>query len=435
MARILPFKAWRYAASLSNEIEALTSPLFDVVNEEQLKELYANPKNSIHLSVPQHAQSPEEARNTVEDWKKKGIIHQDPLPGIYVYYQKFTLPGSTSELTRKGFICMIKAEDWGKPDSDILRHENTIPQSVAGRVEVMKATGLNVSPTHGLYHDPDYELETLMDEAMLSPIYHIEDYQGVSDTLAVIHDAKVIEKFVAKLKSQKVILADGHHRLESSIIYRNQQKAGNPNHTGQEGYNFHMMYLTNSATSDLRILPTHRLISGLTGFDRDGLLQKLDQFFIIKPLADPYDIQEIILGKQWAFGLMIGEKVYKIRLKPEQHSNLNWHFPDTLKKLDLTVLHYFVIEKCLGIAGKDQRKSEHISFERNFGVCVKKTLKGEVQCALITKEIDMETVLEVCHSGYTLPQKSTFFYPKVVSGLLFGSIKEDEFSLPINPGF
>lgn len=435
MAKILPFRAWRYNEEITSDIEVMTSPLFDVVNEQQLHELYQIEFNSIHLSVPRQSETPADAKNNLEHWKQKGIIKQDQLPAIYPYYQQFSLPGSSKKLTRKGFICMIKAEDWGKSDSDILRHENTIPQSVEGRVKVLEATGMNVSPTHGLYHDTDYELEQYMDEAMSAPIYEAEDYQGVKDTLAVIHDAEIIKKFIAKLKSQKVILADGHHRLESSIIYRKNEKAINKRHTGDEGYNYHMMYLTNSASKDLRILPTHRLISGLKDFDKDVLLEKLSEYFIIKPLADPYDIEEIILGKKWAFGLLFGEEVYKIRLIPEKINDLKWDFPETLKKLDLTVLHYFVIEKCLGIAGKDQRKSENISFERNFAVCVKKTLQNEAQCALITKELDMPTILEVCHSGYTLPQKSTFFYPKVVSGFVFGSIRDDEFRLPIDPGF
>lgn len=435
MAKILPFKAWRYNQDLSHDIEELTSPLFDVINEKQSSELYRIPLNSIHLSVPKSQETPEDAKRTIEKWKKDKVIKQDQLPGIYVYYQKFTLPGNSQPLTRKGFVCMIKAEDWGKLDSAILRHENTIPHSVEGRVAVLDATELNVSPTHGLYQDQVFELEQFMDEAMLSPIYEVEDYQGVTDSLAVIQDKEVIRKFVQKVSSQQIILADGHHRLESSIEYRNKCKNNNPDHTGKEGYNYHLMYLTNGASQDLRILPTHRLIHGLQHFDKDTLLKDLSEYFIIKPLNDPYDIEDIILGKQWAFGLLFGEEVYKIRLKPEVHTQINWKFPDLLKNLDLTVLHYFVIEKCLGIAGKDQRRSSNISFERNFTVCVKKTLKREAQCALITNEIDMNTVLDVCRSGYTLPQKSTFFYPKVVSGFLFGSIKEDEFALPIDISF
>lgn len=434
MADILPFKAWRYNKSLSHSISELASPLFDVINDKQSEALYQIPLNSIHLSVPKSQETPDNARQTIDNWKKEGIICQDPIPAIYVYYQQFTLPGIAEPLVRKGFICMIKAEDWGKLDSPILRHENTIPHSVEGRVAVLDATEMNVSPTHGLYHDESFELESYMDEAMRSPVYELEDYQGVTDRLAIIHDLDIIKKFVSHVKDQQIILADGHHRLESSIAYRQRRKAANPDHNGTEGYNYHLMYLTNGASKDLRILPTHRLIHGMETFDKDTLLKKLSEFFTINPLDDPYDIEDILLGKKWAFGLLFGEEVYKIRLKPEVHAQLNWDFPDLLKELDLTVMHYFIIEKCLGIPGKDQRRSPYISFERNFPLCVKKTIKGEAQCALITKEIDMNTVRSVCQSGYTLPQKSTFFYPKVISGFLFASIKEDEFSLPFDLG-
>ena len=435
MARILPFKAWRYNEERISDIEKMTSPLFDVVNEQQLIELYSERYNSIHLSVPRQSQTLQSALETLDEWKKENIIKQDDIPALYVYYQTFRLPGQSESLTRKGFVCMIKAEDWDQPNSDILRHENTIPHSVEGRVKVLEATGLNVSPTHGLYQDVDHELEQFMDEAMSSPIYEVEDYQGVKDSLALIHDKDVITKFINKLKDQKVILADGHHRLESSIIYRKKQKHSNPKHQGDEGYNYHMMYLTNGASKDLRILPTHRLISGLHKFDKNDLLQKLSSYFNIKAIADPFDIEEIIRGKKWAFGLVIGEEIFRIQLIPEKIALLDWDFSDKVKELDLTVLHYFVIEKCLGISGKDQRTSEHISFERNFTLCVNKTSKGEAQCALITNELDMPTILNVCHSGDTLPQKSTFFYPKVVSGFIFGSIKDDEFRLPIDPSF
>lgn len=435
MAKILPFKAWRYNNQLTSGINELVSPLFDVINEKQSKALYQIPLNSIHLSVPKPQESPADAQRTIDQWKEQGIILQDDLPAIYVYYQHFTLAGNSEPLTRKGFICMIKAEQWGTPDADILRHENTIPHSVEDRVAVLDATELNVSPTHGLYQDDDFELERYMDEAMKHPLYEVEDYQGVKDSLAVIHDAEVIKKFINKLAPQQVILADGHHRLESSIQYRNKRKRENPTHNGEEGYNYHLMYLTNGASEDLRILPTHRLIQNMEGFDKNELLNKLSEYYHITSLDDPYDIEEIILGKQWAFGLLFGEEVYKIRLKPEVHHQLDWNFPELLKSLDLTVMHYFIIEKCLGIKGKDQRKSPHITFERNFPLCVKKTLKGEAQCALITKEIDIKTVRSVCQSGYTLPQKSTFFYPKVISGFLFASIKEDEFTIPFDLGF
>lgn len=432
MAKVLPFRAWRYNAKLSKSIDELTSPLFDVILQKQRDALYEVQYNSIHLSVPLHSETPAQAHETIEKWKNQGVIEQDEIPGIYVYYQHFSLPGSTKEYVRKGFISFIEATDWGNPDSVILRHENTIPHSVSDRVDVLRATELNVSPTHGLYFDPDFELEQYMDESQKNPIYETEDYQGVKDVLSVIHDKKVIQKFMQKLGPEKIILADGHHRLESSIQYRQEMMEKN-GHTGSEGYNYHLMYLTNGESDDLRILPTHRLISGIENFDRGEFLKKLEPYFFFKPIENPFDIEEIILGKQWAFGLLFDDETIKVRLKPEAIDLIEWKFPEVVKQLDLTVMHYFIIEKALGIHGKDQRKSRNITFERNFATCLSKTMKGESQFAIITKEINMDTVKQVCHSGFTLPQKSTYFYPKVICGYLFGSIKDDEFTIPFNP--
>ncbi len=435
MARIIPFRAWRYNRELSSNIDDLTSPLFDVISQQQRDALYLHPHNSIHLSVPLHGETPDNAHATIEEWKRSGVLEQDALPGIYVYYQHFSLPGSSKDFVRKGFISFIEATDWGQPDSDILRHENTIPHSVSDRVEVLRATELNVSPTHGLYFDPEFELERHMDESMLNPIYETEDYQGVRDVLSVIHDRKVIQKFIDKLGKEKVILADGHHRLESSIVYRKELMDKGETNTGNEGYHYHMMYLTNGESDDLRILPTHRLINGIHNFSKADFLEKIALNFIIKPLENPNDVIEIIQGKPWAFGLLFGEEAYKVRLKPDVLKEMEWSFPDVIKRLDLTVMHYFIIEKALGILGKDQRKSTNITFERNFANCLTKTIKGESQFAIITQEIDMDTVKQVCYSGHTLPQKSTYFYPKVICGYLFGSIKKDEFEISIDPSF
>ncbi len=428
MAEIKPLRAWRYNHSIAKNIEAISSPLFDVVSDKQRKVLYQNPYNSIHLSVPQEPSPSKRAAKLLADWKAKGIIEQDRLPGIYVYYQYFTLPGSPQEHCRKGFICNIRVHHW--EDNMILRHENTIPKSVNDRIELLEKTELNVSPTHGLYTDASFELEKYMDEAIQVPLYETEDYQGVRDVLSVIHDADVIQKFIDVLKERQVILADGHHRYEGSLVYMDQQKASNPNNTGKEGYNFHLMYLTNTEAGDLRILPTHRLIHRLANFNEDEIIQKLETDFIIKPVEDADTLNEIIVGKQWAFGLLFKENAYKIRLKPEALSGMKWNFPKVVKELDLTVMHYFIIEKVLGIAGKDQRKSENISFDRSFSDCLQKVLNKEAQLAIITNEVSIEDVKKVCHSGATMPQKSTYFYPKAICGFLFSSIKEDEFAHP-----
>ncbi|WP_017729912.1 DUF1015 domain-containing protein [Nafulsella turpanensis] len=428
MAEILPLRAWRYNPQQFPSIVELSSPLFDVVSEKQRRMLYKNPFNSIHISVPEGKEPAEHAARLLEDWKQKGVILQDKLPAIYVYYQYFTFSGSNKEYCRKGFICNIKAYEWS--DRVILRHENTIPRSVDDRLELLDKTQLNVSPTHGLYTDPHFELEQYMDESMLNPIYESEDYQGVRDVLSAIHDAKVIRRFLEVLKDKQVILADGHHRYEGSLRYRLRRMEENREHNGRESYNYHMMYLTNTESDDIRILPTHRLVSGLKEFDEESLLKKLEAYFIIKQLDNPYDVNTIILGKQWAFGLLLKDNTYKIRLKPEVYEQLSWKMPEEVKQLDLTVLHFFVMEKVLGIKGKDQSSSENITFERNFANCLAKVLKDEAQFALIIKDISMDDVKRVCYSGFTMPQKSTYFYPKVICGYLFSSIKEDEFAIP-----
>jgi len=426
MAEIRPVRAWRYNRELLKNIESLVSPLFDVVSESQRESLYQEEFNSIHLSVPKGEDSIRGAARRLIQWKKEGVIIQDDLPSIYVYYQYFTLPGSDRERIRKGFIANLRVYDWD--EEVLLRHENTMPYSVNDRMEILDQTQLNVSPTHGLYTDPSHEIEKYLDDAMLEPLYETEDYQGVRDAFGVIHDVKIIKRIMEILKNKQVILADGHHRYEGSLLYQKERAKNNPDHTGNEGYNFHLMYFTNTESDDLRILPTHRVVKNLPGFSKEELLQKLDKYFFIKPIAEATDVNEVILGKKWAFGLLIEDEAYKIRLKPEMIDTITWDFPQAIKELDLTVMHYFVFEKCLGIAGKDQRGSKNLIFERNFTKCLKSVIQEEAQCAIITKDISIDTVKEVCYSGYTLPQKSTYFYPKVICGFLFGSIKENEFN-------
>ncbi|HEY4651828.1 MAG TPA: DUF1015 domain-containing protein [Pontibacter sp.] len=424
MAEILPIKAWRYNQTLDHTITELTSPLFDVVSAKQREALYQHPYNSIHLSVPRGNQPAAEAAQLLETWKTQGVLQQDPLPGIYVYYQYFKLAGAEREYCRKGFICHIKAYDW--EERVLLRHENTIPSAVNDRIDLLAKTQLNSSATHGLYTDPDFILEQYMDESIKSPIYETEDYQGVRDVLAVIHDHDVIRKFMELLHDKQVLLADGHHRYEGSLEYRKRMMAQNPNHTGFEAYNYHLMYLTNTEADDLRILPTHRVLEQIDLSDEE-FLQRLSEFFIITPKEDPVELNEVIVGKQWAFGLYLSGNAYKLRLKPEVHHLIDWEVPQEVKDLDLTVMHYFVFQRVLGIDMETQRNYSHLSYVRNFTTCIRQVDTGTARLALITNDVSMDQVKRVCFSGAIMPQKSTFFYPKVICGFLFSSIKEDEF--------
>ncbi|MEO9964376.1 MAG: DUF1015 domain-containing protein [Reichenbachiella sp.] len=433
MAEIRPFRAWRYNESLGANIDELTSPLFDVVSEKYRDILYKNEYNSIHISVPLEGPDGELLDRRIEEWKNKGIIVQDRTPAIYVYYQYFKLAGDSKEYCRKGFICNIRLYDWD--EEVVLRHEDTMPHSVSDRKQLLEHTQLHVSPTHGLYTDTERSLDHYLDDAILSPIYDCEDYQGVRDVLGVIHDYKIIREFMQLLQDRQVILADGHHRYQGALAYQKEQQEKNAEHDGSEPYNFHTMYLTNTESDDLRIFPTHRLLRKIKGLKTDQFLEDLSAYFHIRSMDNEEDIAEVISGKKWAFGLMMGDEVYKIRLKQEKYYDIDWDIPEVLKRLDITVLHYFVMEKVLGIKKEKQPSSKKIRFERSMSACIKKVLSGKVQAAIITQEIPMQTVKEVCYTGFTLPQKSTYFYPKVICGYLFGSIKPEDNNAKIDLSF
>jgi uncharacterized protein (DUF1015 family) len=423
MAEILPVKAWRYSEELTPRMEELTAPLFDVVSARQRQLLYENPLNSIHLSVPRGDNPAKDALDTLNKWKAEGIIRQDSQPGIYIYYQYFRLPGEHDERCRKGFIAQIKAYDWS--DEVIFRHENTITSAVNDRIELLRQTQIQASPTHGLYEDTDEQLEYFMDEAISNPLYELEDYQGVREVMALIQDPEIIKHFLSVLKDKQVILADGHHRLEGAIEYRKIMQGTLPE-TRWKGYDYHLMYFTNTSGNHLKILPTHRLFYGLE-LSQEQLLEKIDEWFIVKKFADPEELSDYVFHKTHKFALVIGEDSYTIQLKPGKIDEFNQHLPLSIRMLDLAVLHEVLFSKILGIPIAVQRNSEQITYERNFSKCIQEVRSGKASFAVITRELEMKQVLEVCRSGEVMPQKSTYFYPKALGGLLFASIKQDEF--------
>ncbi|MDO8966255.1 DUF1015 domain-containing protein [Algoriphagus sp.] len=423
MAEILPLKAWRYNEKLAQNLEDLTAPLFDVVSTKQREVLYGNPLNSIHLSVPQGENPSENAQKILLRWKSEGVLDQDSLPGIYIYYQYFRLPGDHEERCRKGFIAQIKAYDW--EENQILRHESTIVSAVNDRIDLLRATEIQSSPTHGLYEDEGTELEFHMDAAIASPLYELEDYQGVREVLGVIHDAKVISRFLAVLADKKVILADGHHRLEGAIEYKKLQQNAFPE-AKWKGSDYHLMYLTNVHGNHLKILPTHRLFYGLDLSEAE-LLDRIGLWFDIRPFGDADELVNYTFQRKWSFGLILSEEAYVIKFKPDRFEEVRPELPESLRNLDLVILHHILFEKILGLNGEQQRKSDQLAFERNFSRCVREVRYGKASFAIITREIELEQVLEVCKSGAVMPQKSTYFYPKALGGLLFGSIKQEEF--------
>jgi len=422
MANIRPFKAWRFSKKIE-PIEALISPLFDKT-DIKLSALYNNPHNSIHLSAPLKEHAGKHITELVNKWKQEKIIVQDPLPAIYVYYQYFKLQDSDKIHCQKGFICNVKLDD--QKESEILKHEAVIPSSLDITIELLENSLMNITPTHGLYSDPDHVVEKYMDESISNPLYEVKDDKGVINKLSIIQDRNIIKKFISMLKSKPIILADGHHRFNASIRFNELQKLKPGYSNVKEAYEYHCMYLTNTEANEIKIMPTHRILNLEGKFDPNKFKEDLLLYFDIQKVADPDEINQLISDKKWSFGVILKGEQYIAVLKPGLLSEITWNFPREIKELDLTVMHFFILGKILGLNEREQKKAKNIIFSCNFTRAVSEVNENKAQIALITREISMEEVKKVCYSGYTFPQKSTFFFPKVVCGLLFNSIKKEE---------
>lgn len=432
MAQIIPFRAWRYAPGLSRNIDSLICPLFDVISQSQKDALYQLPYNSIHLSAPNQNQSLQATLELLKDWKKKGILVLEHLPAIYAYYQEFRMPGSDQVLIRKGFICLINLENQG-----VIRHEATIPDGVSERELLLEKTMLQTSPTHGLYYDSEFEIEKILDQAMQSVLYKIQDDQQILHTIALIQDADVIKKIQYLLIKKNIILADGHHRYQACKHLATKKTKMNPNHTGTEAYNYHLMYVSNAAGPDLKIWPTHRLVCQMPDLNLQLMVEKLDDFFNVERFeSDAQNLQNKIKSNPYTFGLALKDNQnYVLSLRKGLEKSMDWKLPDAVMNLDLTVLHYYVYEKTLGIEGPKQAASNQIGFERNLDNCMELLQSGQAQAVFITQELDYEQVVKVSEAGALMPPKSTYFYPKALSGFVFGSLIENEFYSPINTYF
>ena len=359
MAEVIPLRAWRYSKN-AGTIDQLFSPLPDAMTEEQKDKLYQNPLNSIHFTYPKGA-TPDNIASTVAEWKKEEYLIQDNLPAFYVYYQYYQLPGTEQLYCRKGFICHIKIHEWA--DKVILRHEAVTPSQIEGQVDLLAKTQMHFTPIHGLYTDTFKTLEKYMDESISMPVYDITDFFGVQHKLAVIQDASVIREFQRLLKEKTIILADGHHRYTASLLYKQKQlNKDKSDSIEDEGFNFQCMYLTNTEGNSHHMLATHRLIHRLNNFDELLFEESLRKYFVVKECTEE-ELQKIPESKdRWTFGIVLKNKYLKINLIEKFYTSINWNFPDLIKKLDLTVMHYFILNKILNIGEKAQKNAKNIDF-------------------------------------------------------------------------
>jgi uncharacterized protein (DUF1015 family) len=432
MADIRPFRAWRYNPRLIPDLRRVVAPLFDVVSNEQRDGLLNEPLNAIHLSNPP---SVETAIGSLHHLIEHHLLVQDKLPAIYPYYMYFSLYGEAQQFCRKGFVALVKITPEGD-SGDIIPHEETLPGSVSSMTELYQGLQMQLAPTHGLYYDPDFVLESLMDPYLQYPLVSIVDYQRVVNQLSAIQHAEQIRVFMHHFADKSIWLADGHHRLESSRSYLRRKLAENPDLPEKHPARYHLMYLSNTASDDLRILPTHRVVKLPVGYTPLQLLTGLSRWYDIQPMDSRSPYFQLLRQGRCRMGLLLPDGAWLLDLKPELDpvDLIQAPMSAALKRLSYTLLHVLVFEELLGMPYAEQTSNGQIRFVKDFTATAEAAQDADT-AAFVLPEISFEQMMDVCNAGEKMPPKSTFFYPKMLTGLTFSSYLDDYRTTPFDSGF
>jgi uncharacterized protein (DUF1015 family) len=445
MPAVHPFRAVRYTASRSPALSKLISPPYDAVSPEQREELAArSPHNIIHVILDKErpGDGPDEnkyvrAARSWNEWMSQGVLQQDPRPAIYAIEQTFTGPDGRP-LVRRG--ALVNCRLYGYDEGVILPHEKTLSSARADRLEILKRVKVNLSAPFGLYEDDRREGHRALADAIYmagEPVSEADSDDGTHHRLWRIEEPGAIQRLRATLGPRKVFIADGHHRYESALAYRDLVDQENPGLPDDAGHRYMMMTLCSMNDPGLVIFPTHRLVFGLQGFKLAAFLEQLQRYFEVETLLE--DLRRPA-GRAWAVSkladhcgksttfLMVSaeDKKGRILTARDDADFSRVALPEnvTVRDLDVTALHGIVLQHLLGLSPQAQERQENVRFEMDAGEVVNRTLSGEFQLGFLVNPTPMWQVAAVAESGDTMPQKSTFFYPKLATGLAMRVIHE-----------
>ncbi|HAP66591.1 MAG TPA: DUF1015 domain-containing protein [Nitrospinae bacterium] len=446
MAKIIPFKGILYNKEKIRDIKDVVAPPYDVISPAEQEELYKRHENNVVrliLGKESDSDTPDnnrytKARDSFDSWQRDSILIKDAFPSIYVYSQEYHL-GETEGFEKKrrlGFIALSKLEDFG--EGKIHPHENTLAKPKEDRLKLMQHCNANFSSIFGLFSDPSKRIDSVLKDYMRhSPLYDMVDDAGMRHTLWAIRDNRAIKIITSVMSDKQIFIADGHHRYETAINYRNEMRGKLPNFSGEELYNYVMMYFTNTNSEGLSILPIHRLVSNLSDFDKKKIVEKAGEFFNIEKLSfnesDEKTVKQKLFSdikergeKEHIFGMYLGNDEYLLlTLKDEDVLDrliTNSRHP-SWKKLDVTILHTLLIEKVLGISEKNLAEQKNITYTISGDEAIKDVKAGKYQIALFLNPTKIEEVKDVAAAGEKMPQKSTFFYPKLLTGLVMNKLE------------
>ena len=424
MPEIVPFKGILYSAELRLIASELICPPYAVISEELQQQLYQSSLfNAIRLELPLESDPYTAAASRLGEWLHDGELMKDPVPAIYPYFQTFKDSEGNSH-TRSGFFAAMRLHEFA--EKKVLPHEKTLSGPKADRLNLFRKTKTNISSIFGLYADESKAADHLM-KAFAATHEPIVDalFQGVKNQMWRITDTELVTRIQNSLLERTVYIADGHHRYETGVNYRNECAAANPSHTGQEPYNFILTYLANIYDEGLIIFPIHRLVHSLEGFDAASLKQRLQEFFTVTELQDRAALKAFFESEpsNYAYGVVTSGTVFGISLKVDPFPLLDSSRPETLKRLGLVLLHDLVLGRLLGITQEAMAKQTNLLYVKDDREVFESVASGRVQVGFVVKPTTVEQVLAVSETGEVMPQKSTFFYPKIMTGLLFNPLE------------
>ncbi len=438
MPALAPFRAVRYAA---RELSRLVAPPYDAISPAQREVLAArSPHNAVHLVLDADRPGDDASENrytraarAYRAWLAEGVLARDPRPALYPLEQRFEAPGGRP-LVRRGFLAAVRLHAFR--EGAILAHEATLRAGRADRLALVSAVRANLSPVFGLYDDDKGEAMAALAGAFAQEaVAEADSDDGVQHRLWRCEDPSAAAAVQRILAHRPVLVADGHHRYESALALRDRIDAETPGLTPDGGHRFLLMFLCATADPGLVIYPTHRALRGLAGFRVPDLLGKLPRYFRVETIAE--DVRRPA-GRAWALSrlgehlgkattfLMVTAEDQKARLLVlRDDADLSGaHLPrdENLRALDVTALHSLVLEEVLGLDQAELERSDVVHYLRDAGEAVAQTLAGSYQVAFLVNPTPMWQVQAVGEAGGTMPQKSTYFFPKVPCGLAFREI-------------
>jgi len=434
MAYIAPFRALRYDPARVDLPQVVTQPYDKITPEMQNRYYSASPHNLVRiiLGKPQPTDHLEEniytrAAASFQDWRRQGIFPQDPQQSLYQYIQRFQPPGGGAELERRGFIALGKIEDYSA--GIVHRHEQTLAKPKADRLQLLRATRAHFGQLFMLYSDPAGEIDTALSASSLTDIgtsIEVRDEYEVLHQVRKVSDPGLIELVRGKMRDKKLVIADGHHRYETAMNYRNERRAmPGPASASSElaPYELVMMTFVNMDGPGLVILPTHRVVHGLESFSPDALRDRARSYFSVEevdPSIDAARAVGILREAGHAGTALLGVTANRAFLFDTPRALASNLFQDVSlrqQSLDVVQLHKCLLEGVLGISEEAIREQKNISYVRDAAEALARVRAGAANVAFLMNPVRMRQVRDIAFAGEVLPQKSTDFYPKLLSGL------------------